>query len=115
MNFITPSNRKYAFLFGCIPVRVLLALSPLYLTNNLSLLLGFLLLMPSFGFFFLYFSNSRLHSYESGGNTWWAPYRIYHGLLYLFASLCLFNGKPSYASLLLLIDVAFGISLWLLR
>lgn len=115
MDFITSNNRKYAFLFGCIPIRLLLALTPLYLSNNMSFLLGLLLLLPTFGFLFLYFTHSRLHSYESGGNTWWAPYRIYHGLLYLFAAICLLNAKNRYASILLLTDVLFGLTLWLVN
>jgi hypothetical protein len=48
----------------------------------------------------------------SGGKTWWAEYRLIHGLLYLAASIYAFREKNDEASLALITDVLFGLSVF---
>ena len=54
-------------------------------------LLGIITIIIGISFLFLYFTNGRMNAPEGGGVTWWANYRLIHGLLYLAASIYLFN------------------------
>ena len=38
---------------------------------------------------YLYFIKGRMNAPEGGGTTWWANYRLIHGLLYICASIYL--------------------------
>lgn len=99
------NSSKALFLLGCIPVRTALAW---YAKNYPSKELGYLLLVISLGFLYLYFNNLRLNAQEaSGGVTWWAPYRIIHGLLYLAAAVYMFNDQK-HAWIPLASDVILG-------
>ena len=49
---------------------------------------------------------------EAGGKTWWANYRIIHGLLYLIAAWYAFN-KQQIAYAPLSLDVCIGLGLFL--
>jgi len=82
----------YLFLFGCIPVRILLSILPLYIDKKMLFYYGIALLIISLSFLYLYFTNQRLDAYEAGGNTWWAKFRIIHGLLYLCAAIYALQG-----------------------
>ena len=100
------------FLLGCIPVRILLAYTPLMLNKNLLPYLGGLLLIMSLGFLRLYFFNLRLDAPEANGNTWWANLRLIHGALFMCAAIYCFK-KDSTASVPLAIDVIFGLALFI--
>ena len=60
------------FLLCCIPLRILIALTPIYVSNAWMPYLGVLLLAISAGFFILYLGNLRLDAPEGGGITWWS-------------------------------------------
>ena len=78
-------NKQLLFLLLCIPMRLLLAW---YSKNYPSIYIGYILLAMSVSFLYLYFNNLRLNATESStGITWWAPYRLIHGLLYLAATI----------------------------
>ena len=64
------------------------------------------------GFLYLYFNNLRLNAFEAGGNTWWAEYRLIHGMLYLTAAIYSYQMK-SIAWIPLAIDVIFGFILFI--
>jgi len=103
-------NPKTLFLLGCIPARTALAW---YAKNYPSDVLGSVLLIISIGFMYLYFNNLRLNAQEaSGGVTWWAPYRIIHGLLYLAAAIYMFNDQK-HAWIPLTVDVILGLVFFL--
>lgn len=98
------------FISGCIPARFFLV----YLTYKsnkypkLQNFLGFIYLLISLGFFYLFITNQRLNAPEGGGDTWWSNIRIVHSIFYFIASLMCFANNPN-AYLLLLSDLIFGI------
>ena len=106
------TQRLWAFLLACIPLRIAILLAPLYLNKEWLPYYGGLILIMSMNFLYLYFGNLRLHAFEAGGDTWWAKYRLIHGLLYLTASIYLFQQKRI-AYLPLAIDVLVGIGLFI--
>jgi len=106
------NSSKALFLLGCIPVRASLAW---YAKKYPSNKLGYVLLVIAIGFMYLYFNNLRLDAREaSGGVTWWAPYRIIHGLLYLTAAIYMFK-DPKQSWIPLTIDVILGFVLFMTR
>ena len=110
------SEKKSVSLFigKCIPIRILIALIPLYLHNDNLPYYGAVLLLFAIGFFYLYFYNLRLNASEGGGITWWAKYRLIHGFLYLTASVYAFQ-KKTIAYIPLTIDIGLGLILFILR
>ena len=110
------SEKKSVSLFigKCIPIRILIALIPLYLHNDNLPYYGAVLVLFAIGFFYLYFYNLRLNASEGGGITWWAKYRLIHGFLYLTASVYAFQ-KKTIAYIPLTIDIVLGLILFILR
>jgi hypothetical protein len=104
-------NSILLFLFGCIPMRLLLVYLSTILPHNIVSIPLFLI---SFGFLYLYFTNGRLNAFEAGGVTWWKDLRIIHGLLYLAAAIYAFQGNKL-VWVPLLIDVIFGASSFLIH
>jgi|UniRef100_A0A6C0IRB8 hypothetical protein len=99
------------FIFGCIPMRILLTLLPLYLRTSWLFYYGLVLFTIASSFLYLYFANSRLNAFEAGGNTWWANFRLLHGLLYMGAAIYSLQGQ-SIAWLPLFIDTLLGFGLF---
>ena len=98
----------------CIPARTMLTLAPLYLEENQLEIYSYLLFAIGTSFMYLYFTNSRMNAFESStGVTWWANYRIIHGLLYLIAAYYAYTNQATIIPLL--IDTLFGILLWSLK
>jgi hypothetical protein len=107
MNNIT--KRFLLFLIGCIGTRLLLV----YIAKNVDMTLlkymGYLLLLPAFGFFYIFFTNSRKTGPEVfGDKIWWNNLRPIHGLLYLLFSYNAITGNKN-AWIYLLVDVLFGL------
>ena len=108
---LSNSQQITYFLLGCIPVRIILAALPLYLSKTYLFYYGGILLCVSLFFTYLYFNNLRLNAPEGGGTTWWAKYRIIHAALYLVAAIYALQ-KMSTAWVPLSIDVVFGLLLF---
>jgi len=111
MNNIT--KRFLLFLIGCIGTRLLLV----YIAKNVNMTLlkymGYLLLLPAFGFFYIFFTNSRKTGPEVfGDKIWWNNLRPIHGLLYLLFSYNAITGNKN-AWIYLLVDVLFGLIVFL--
>jgi hypothetical protein len=108
-------KRFLLFLGLCIPIRFFLV----FLAKNTPLrylpYLGYLALLPAFGFLYLYFTGKRKTGIETqGGPIWWAHFRILHGLNYLlFALLAIKRSARAYQ--ILLFDVLLGLGLFLLH
>ena len=72
--------------------------------------MGFLAILPTIGFFYLFFSGTRKIGAETfGDKIWWNNLRPIHGLLYgIFA----YNAikKNSYSWIFLLMDVCLGLT-----
>ena len=108
MNQMT---RLVLFLGVCVPLRLGLAYLPSILPQQYLDYLGLVVLTMALGTLYLGWTNSRLKAPEGGGLTWWAPYRLIHGMLLLTASLYLFRGDRR-AGVPLLLDILFGIVLF---
>lgn len=111
MNIL--EKRFALFLFGCIGSRLLLA----YIAKNIGIkflkYLGYLLLLPAFGFFYIYLTGIRKTGPEVfGDKIWWNDLRPIHGILYLLFSYNAINGNE-YAWIFLFIDVLFGLTSFL--
>lgn len=100
------------FLFGCMPTRILLSILPIYINKNLLFYYGIVLFIISLSFLYLYFSNLRLNAFEAGGFTWWANFRIIHGLLYMTGAIYSFQGL-SIAWIPITLDTIFGLILFI--
>lgn len=100
-------KRQLLFIMLCLPMRLLIALLPIYLNRLLKKMYSFIIFIVGISFLYLYFSNSRLQAFESGGKTWWHNIRLIHGMLFLTASIYLFNNN-NLASFVMLIDLFIG-------
>ena len=110
---LSKKKSQIFFLFGCIPMRLLLAFIPLYFKNKYIInTLKIFLIMISFSFLYLYFTNSRFNAIEAGGKTWWHNMRIIHAILYLFAFYYLNQNNNKLSSKILLYDLTFGLFLF---
>ena len=102
------------FWLGCIPARLILSGLPLYLEDEMLRVYSYLLFAIAFSFLYLYFTGSRMNAFESSsGVTWWAPWRILHGLLYLMAAMHAYTGQRN--TNILLLDTLIGVLLWFLK
>lgn len=109
---LTKKQSIQYFLLGCIPTRIIIALIPLYIKTEWLSYYSIVLFAIAFSFLFLYFFNMRQKAFEAGGLTWWANYRIIHGLLYLTAAIYAFN-KDLTAWIPLALDALIGLSLFI--
>jgi hypothetical protein len=102
-------KRFLLFLIGCIGTRTLFVY--LAKTTNKSYLniIGYLALIPAFGFFYIYFTGSRQTGKEVfGEKIWWNSLRPIHGTLYaLFAYNAIMGNSNAY--IYLLVDVLLGL------
>ena len=99
----------------CILVRFLASVLPLYTPNKYLKIIGIIICIQSTSLLYLYFTNSRLKAPEGGGATWWAKYRILHGILYALAASSCFFSLPETAHFFLTCDVVLGIILYVLH
>lgn len=108
-------NSVALFLGACIPLRLLMAWATTKVPDAYMPLLTVFLATISAGILYLYFSNTRLKAPESGGHTWWAPYRLIIGLLWLAAAVYAFQGRKDLVWIPLVIDVLFGLVIFSIR
>ncbi len=111
MNSI--QKRFLLFLFGCIGTRLLFT----FLAKTVSLeylkYLGYLALIPAFGFIIIYLFGFRKTGAEViGSRIWWNELRPIHGALYgLFSYMAISQNKNAW--IVLLIDTLFGLGSFL--
>ena len=76
-------KRFILFLFGCIGTRSLLVYIAKTTNKTLLMYLGYLALIPAFGFFYLFLTGARKTGAEVfGDKIWWNNLRPIHALLY---------------------------------
>ena len=81
-------KRFILFLLGCIGTRSLLVYLAKILDKKYLKYMGFITLIPAFGFLYLYLTDSRKSGREVfGSKIWWNELRVFHGLLYLLFSI----------------------------
>ena len=109
----TLQKRFVLFLVGCIGTRLLLV----YIAKNANIkflkYMGYLLLLPAFGFIYIYLTGIRQTGAEVfGDKIWWNNLRPIHALFYLLFSYNAINGNKN-AWIYLFIDVLFGLTSFL--
>ena len=105
----TIQKRFILFLFGCIGTRSLLVYIAKTTNKTVLKMMGYLALLPAFGFFYIYFTGSRKTGMEVfGDKIWWNNLRPIHGTLYSLFAYNAINGNSN-AYMFLLIDVIFGL------
>ena len=99
------------FLLACIPSRISLTLLAKYINTDLLPYIGYITLIPAFGFIYLFFFGNK-NTNLAGQNVWWHNKRIIHGLLYLLFSIyAISKNKNSY--LFIAIDTFLGLILFI--
>ena len=102
-------KRIAIFLFGCIGVRSLFAIIAKKIDINYLPLLGYVTLLPAFGFMYIFLTGSRKTGLEvGGGKIWWNDLRPVHSLLYfLFAYNAIIKNRHAWRYLAL--DICIGL------
>lgn len=112
---ISRSRSRALFLGGCIPLRLFIAWSSTKIPIRYLPFFATALLSVAIGFLYLYFTGGRMQAPEAGGATWWAPYRLIIGLLWLAAAIYAFLGRTDLVWIPLIIDVLFGLVIFYRR
>jgi hypothetical protein len=103
------------FLIGCIGIRSLFVYIAANSSKTVLASLGYLALLPAFGFIYIYATGSRKTGPEVfGDKIWWNNLRPIHGLLYGAFAIAAITGQ-SYAWGFLLADVLLGLTSFLLH
>ena len=102
-------KRFLLFLIGCIGSRILLVLITKYSPIQYLPILGYIALVPTIGFVYIYLTGSRKTGAEVfNTKIWWNNLRPIHGLLYFLFSYNAIIGNKN-AWIYLLIDVILGL------
>ena len=102
-------KRFLLFIFGCLTSRILITI----LAKNIDIkylpILGYIALIPAFGFIYIYLTGSRNTGGEVFGNKiWWNSLRPIHAILYLlFSYNAIYKNKKSW--IYLVIDILIGL------
>jgi hypothetical protein len=108
-------NSVIAFLLLCIPARLGIAFSSLYIPEDYLKFYAFYLLITGLTILYLFFTNSRPYAFEADGPTWWMNYRLIIGMLWLTASIYAFQGKRNLIWIPLVMDIIFGIIIFAIK
>ena len=106
-------KRFLLFLGGCIPARFGLALLAKNMPIKYLHILGYIGLLISLGFFYLYFSGERNTGAETFGKLiWWKNFRIIHAFFYLMFAIYAIQ-KYANAYMFIIYDTVIGLGLFL--
>ena len=103
-------QKRFAlFLIGCMGARLSLAIIAKNINTKYLKYMGYLLLLPAFGFMFIYLTGIRNTGKGAfGEKIWWKNLRPLHAILYLLFSINAINGNRN-SWLYLLLDVFIGL------
>jgi hypothetical protein len=105
----TTQKRTLLFLVGCIGTRALLAYSAKVANPAYLSIMGWLALVPAFGFLYFFLSGSRQTGPEVfGGKIWWNDLRPIHAAFYIGFAISAIQQMP-YSWMFLAADVVFGL------
>ena len=96
-----------SFVFGCILLRLSFVAVAYKINRKYLPILGFLALIPAFGFVYIYFEYMKRTMGAFGQKVWWKNLRLVHALLYICFFVLAIN-KSKYSYVPLLIDVCIG-------
>ncbi len=103
-------KRKYLFLLGCIPTRLLFMYIAMKSSPDNLPYLGFIALIPAIGFMCIYLSGSRQTGPEVFGDViWWNHLRPLHSVLYALFAYNAIYGNKAIAWRFLALDAALGL------
>ena len=106
MNII---QKRFILFLICILIRSFFVYLAKNVNINILKYLGYIAILPSIGFFYLFFTNSRKTGNEVfGDKIWWTNLRPIHGLLYSLFAYNAINGNK-FSWIYLLIDVIIGL------
>ncbi len=118
MQSLSLRLRLLVFLVGCIGLRLLFVVLAKYLgeyQRRFLPYLGYLALLPAFGFLYIFFTGSRPSGPETfGAKIWWNALRPIHAILYLLFAYNAIQGHTQ-AWMYLLVDVLFGLGAFLVH
>lgn len=102
-------KRFILFLGGCIVTRSIFVWIAKTISNKYLPYLGYLALLPAFGFFYIWWTGARQTGAEvMGSRIWWNNLRPIHGLLYLLFAYSAIN-RFADSWRYLLADVVIGL------
>ena len=103
-------KRFLLFLGGCIPARLILALTAKYGNSIIKTILGIIAFLIGSGFLIIYFGGLRKTGLETGGEKiWWNHLRPIHATLYYYFFYNIFFADAANAWKILLVDVIIGL------
>jgi hypothetical protein len=103
-------KRFILFIFGCILVRILIAISVHLIDPEYLPFVGWIALIPAMGWIMIYATGSRKTGMEVMGDViWWNDLRIFHAATYGIFSILAMN-KNKYSWIVLLFDVMIGLA-----
>ena len=103
------NKSQLLFLFGCLPVRILLVYFAKVVSQLTKTLISYFALLVGVGFIYIYLTGSRKTGPETFGKPiWWNNWRPIHAGLYLAFAYSALQGY-SYAWKYLATDVVVGI------
>ena len=106
-------NTIVLFLVGCMGARLLLAYVAKQANKTWLRYMGFIALLPAFGFLTLFLTGARKNVGAFGEKIWWNSLRPVHSLLYFLFAYSAIQGNPQ-AWIYLLIDVMIGFSAFII-
>ena len=108
MNSI--QKRFLLFLIGCIGSRILFTILAKTIDIQYLPILGYIALLPAFGFIYIFLTGSRKTGLETGGDKiWWNLLRPLHSLLYFLFAYYAINKNQNNAWKFLALDVSIGL------
>ena len=96
------------FIGGCVPLRLAIALTAKNASPQTLQYMGLIALIPSFMFFSVWLTNSRMEKGVFDGPVWWNKNRLVHALILLLFAMSAISGNSD-SWLLLAADTAFGL------
>ena len=104
-------NPLLLFFAFCLPARAAIAYGSTVVPRAYLSYFGAVLMAVALGFLYLYFTGGRMGAPEAGGVTWWAPYRLLVGGLWMIAAIYALQGKRDLVWIPLVMDILLGVFL----
>lgn len=108
------ANTLIVFLIGCIGTRLLFAFLAKQANKKWLRIMGYIALLPVFGFMYIFLTGSRKTGAEaSGGKIWWNGLRPLHAFMYaLFAYFAIRGNRNAWMYLFADAMIGLFVFLW---